>query len=164
MRRVLTRTVLAVVTVLLVSLAPVSAAFPAITMIYGESNQKPIFVTFTNVPDEEMYAFLTCARSNSAKVGTLGTRKFLKIATYWNMNVWKHYLDDPTLLSQLKPEAANQHGRLYLPTSTDAAIVVSADYSVRPTPIPSELKDFVTSCTLSATDVAAALRLGIPGF
>ena len=94
----------------------------------------------------------------------MGTRRFARIASYWNMNVWKKYLDNPNLLPELKPEAANQHGRLYLPTRTEGAIVVSADYTNGIRADSQRPEDFVTSCTLTSNDLAAARRLGIPGF
>jgi hypothetical protein len=166
MRCTLTRTILAFAALLPISLAPVSAVSQAISMIYGESIQKPVFVTFTQVSDIETYAFLTCARSSQAKtVEDIGTRRFVRIASYWDMNVWKKYLDNPNLLPELKPEAANQHGRLYLPTPTAGAIVVSAGYRMGSAPpIPSRPEDFVASCTLTSNDLATARRLGIPGF
>ena len=164
MRCAFTRTILAFVALLLIPPGPVSAVSQSISMIYGESSQKPVFVTFRQVSDMETYAFLTCARSEPVKVRDLGTRPFLRIASYWDANVWKKYLDDPNLLPGLKPESANQHGRLYLPTPTEPAIVVSADFTFGSAPIPSASEDFVKSCTLTPNDLDAARRLGIPGF
>ena len=83
MRCALTRTILAFVALLPISSAPVSAASQAISMIYGESSQKPIFVIFTQVSDMETYAFLTCARSSPGKVEDMGTRRFMRIASYF---------------------------------------------------------------------------------
>ena len=161
MRCALTRTILASAALLLIPPEPVSAVSQSISMIYG--GQNPIFVTFRQVSDMETYAFLTCARSDPAKVKDLGRRPFLRIASYWNANVWKKYLDDPNLLPELKPESANQHGRLYLPTPTEPAMVVSADFTFESAPIPSRPEDFVKSCTLTPDDLAVARRLGVPG-
>lgn len=166
MRSVFTRTILALGVTGLVALpAPVSAVSQAISMIYGESIQKPVFVTFTLGSDISTYAFLTCALSSPAKLGDLGGRRFLRIASYWNSNVWKKYVDDPGLLPELKPESANQHGRLYLPTRDEPAVVVTVDARIESAlPIPSEPGAFTKSCTLTSEDLATARRLGIPGF
>ena len=144
---------------------PVSAVSQSITMVYGDSNPRPVFVTFTQVSDMDTYAFLTCARSDSAKVGDLSGRQFLRIASYWDQYLWKKYLDDPRLLPELKPESANQHGRLYLPTRDEPAIVVTTRERIGVAlPIPGGTETFVKSCVLTSEDVAVARRLGIPGF
>jgi hypothetical protein len=94
----------------------------------------------------------------------MGSRPFLKIASYWENNVWRKYLDDPALLPELKPEWANQHGRLYLPTDTEPATIVSTDIQPgRPLPIPVNPSDFSKTCTLTSGDVATARQLRIPG-
>ena len=175
MQSVFTRTtILALgVAALVAPSAPVLAVSQAISMIYGDSSQKPVFVTFTDVSNIGTYAFLTCARSSPAKVGEsspakgrdLSGRPFLRVASYWNFNVWKKYIDDPRLLPELKPESANQHGRLYPPTRDEPAVVVTTDATIQSAlPIPGELGAFKESCTLTSEDLAVARRLGLPGF
>jgi hypothetical protein len=134
-------------------------------MIYGDLNQKPVFVTIKEVSDYETYGFLTCARSGSAKVKDMGGRRFLRIASYWNHNVWKKYVDDPGLLPDLKAESANQHGRLYLPTRNEPAIVLSTEADIASAqPIPSGPEGFRMACMLTSEDLATARRLGVAGF
>ena len=143
---------------------PVSAVSQSISMIYGDATQKPVFVIIKEVADYGTYSFLTCSRSDPSKVGDMGTRRFLRIASYWDQNVWKKYVEDPRLLPELKPESANQHGRLYLPTRDEPAIVVTTRERIGVAlPIPGGTETFVKSCVLTSEDLAVARRLGIPG-
>jgi hypothetical protein len=136
---------------------------PAIAMIYGTPLDRPIVVVPKEVSDLRTYAFLSCAASTPGSIGELGDRRFVRIAHYWDTAVWKKYLDNPTRRTELRPEAANQHARLYLPTSTDRAIVVATDFSLGPMPVPSSSADFFKACFLTEKDTQTALGIGIPG-
>jgi diadenosine tetraphosphate (Ap4A) HIT family hydrolase len=61
------------------------------------------------------------------------------------------------LRTELKPETANQHGRLYLPTPTEQAIIVVTDFRIdRPMAIPSSSTEFFKACFLTDEDAQTA--------
>lgn len=72
---------------------------------------------------------------------------------------------------ELKPEAASQHGRLYLPTADQpAAIVLTPPVMTSPDPgatraparpIPRELEDFASGRVLTPSETAALVAAGI---
>lgn len=142
---------------------PTHAAGPSIIMVYGGSLQKPISVVLKEVSDLSTYAFLSCG-SGSGTVKDVPNRPYVRIAMFWNKYLWERYLRDPNLLPQLKPEQANQHGRLYLPTSTEGATVVATTFKFNESvPVPENVTEFTTRCLLTAQDVETSRRLGIPG-
>ncbi len=149
----------------LIGPAPRAATMaPAITMIYGAPLAKPLFVVGKEISDLHTYAFLSCAQASPGSVGELGNRSFLSIANYWDTDVWKNYLDNPSLRTELKPEAANQHGRIYFPTAKERALVVVTDFTINgPMAISGSSTGFFKSCFVSDEDAATALRLGVPG-
>jgi hypothetical protein len=73
---------------------------------------------------------------------------------------------------ELRPEAASQHGRLYLPTANQPAAVVHTgpamtspdprETRARATPIPSQLTAFVFGRALTAGETAALVAAGVP--
>lgn len=72
---------------------------------------------------------------------------------------------------ELKPEAASQHGRLYLPTANQPAAVVLThpnmtspdprEARARATPIPSQLGDFASGRALTPGETATLVAAGI---
>ena len=87
---------------------------------------------------------------------------------YLNYDVfWGRFEPD-----ELKPEAASQHGRLYLPTADHpAAVVLTPPHMASPDPgatraearpIPSRLKDFVFGRALKPHETAALVAAGVP--
>ena len=73
---------------------------------------------------------------------------------------------------ELKPEAASQHGRLYLPTADRPAAVVLTNPNMtshepgatraEATTIPSQLKDFVFGRVITPSETAALVAAGVP--
>jgi hypothetical protein len=85
-------------------------------------------------------------------------RAYIDVAIFWGR------VDDP---ENVKPEAASQHARVYLPTRDEPAVVVITSPLMShptPVPVPSSLSDFVAGWRLTAEDMAAAKRLGVPIF
>jgi hypothetical protein len=99
---------------------------------------------------------------------------------FWGGDWWK-YVEDRQLLSTLRPEAANQHGRLYLPTATQPAVnlatpgfgcVSTTRQGLRRVgsgpppawPMPIDPRDLVCAVKLTTPDAQVARELGIPGF
>jgi hypothetical protein len=85
----------------------------------------------------------------------------LKNRPYVNLAIfWGQYDAD-----QFKPENASQHGRLYLPTASEPAIVVSTvpDMQKKSNPIPKELGDFAAVWTLAPQELTTLKSLGFPG-
>lgn len=156
---------------------PVFAISPSYIMFYGGELAAPVVlkVSFTLETDFLWSAFKrrdgTLPRDTMAK--RLAGRPYTNFAVFWGQ--W----DQPPA----KPELASQHGRLYLPTATEPAAVVSsfpamqdADRSLkapRAQPVPADLDEhrdaqgyvlgIVAGWVLSAQELAAAKRLGVPG-
>jgi hypothetical protein len=88
-------------------------------------------------------------------------RTYVKYAIFWGR--WEK--------KSLTPEAASQHGRLYLPTASEPAVVVLTDAVMddgspshpAARPIPVELGGFKMGWPVNAEDLATAKRLGVPG-
>jgi hypothetical protein len=155
---------LVIVLGLCLSLARVYAASPSIVMIYGPSLPKPVFVTMTNGQDAQKYLFLTCGGVGNLPRG-IEARPFVKVAAFWEHRLWSRYLADPKLLPELVPALSSQHGRLYLPTGTEPAFLVSTQFlNTKPVPIPEEPTAFELRCSLSGANTAVLRELGVPGF
>jgi hypothetical protein len=90
-----------------------------------------------------------------ALLNSLGTRPYVNLAIFWGQ-----YDAD-----QLKPDKASQHGRFYLPTASEPAIVVSTmpDMQKRSNPIPKELVGFAAVWTLGPQELTTLKHLGFPG-
>jgi hypothetical protein len=161
---------------------PTHAASPSIIMIYGEPLERPLFVTGYSVTPR--LGFLFFGRDTAPPAVTeadLKDRAFLKVAMFWGGDWWK-YVEDRRQLSALRPEDANQHGRLYLPTATQPAAALKTPgftclsttrqdlrrVASGPPPawpmMPIDPKDLVCAVKLTTPDAQVARELGIPGF
>ena len=87
-------------------------------------------------------------------LSALKNRPYVNLAIFWG-----RYESD-----QFKPENASQHGRLYLPTASEPAIVVATvpDMQKKSNPIPTELGGFAAVWTLGRRRSHHAQRSGIP--
>lgn len=178
---------------LVVLLAPsVRAAAPNFIMVYGGSLAKPIMI---DVWATKGTGFSFLFGGSTSGLGTsLDGRPYVKLAMFWNLpkdcsgrpcpggeTVLKNYLEDRSLLAQIKPEEANQHGRLYPPAGNAPAVVVATPWQAgsacaadvdghpvdglgRPRTIPDDVKGFSCGWTLAPEDVRALHDLGVPGF
>jgi hypothetical protein len=172
-----TRTALVgVVVSWLVCLEPVFAISPSYIMAYGGDRSGPLTI---RVGNDVRTSFLWETRirregtiERGSLAGRLSGRAFVKFAIFWG-----HWDDVPTA-----PDEASQHGRFYLPTPSEPAVIVVTspvmeEVGVRhpaARPIPVDFEDradahgdrigFVAGWTLSAEDLAQARSLfGLPG-
>jgi hypothetical protein len=157
-----------VVVVLMLGLmwTPVSAISPSAVMVYGGNLEAPILLRPANPSDFPAFSLLwwnagsylhptRTVQGESDLRNRLGQRPYLNLAIFWG-----RYDAD-----ELQPEHASQHGRFYLPTSSEPAIVVSTipDMQKRSSPVPGELGGFAALWTLSPEDQATLKGLGFPG-
>jgi hypothetical protein len=141
-----------------------SAIGPAAILLHGGGLQAPIVVR----PQIGSFIFMWGGGTRQydtqkpAPPTGLDGRRYLDYDVFWGRF-------EP---EELKPEAASQHGRLYLPTANQPAAVVltnpamtSPDPSetrARATPIPSQLKDFVFGRALTPGETAELVAAGVP--
>jgi len=155
--------ILGVAILVLVVSGSVAAIGPAAILLHGGGLQAPIVVH----PPIGSFIFMwgggTMYDHQSATIPSgLDGRRYLDYDVFWGRFAPE----------ELKPEAASQHGRLYLPTANQPAAVVltppvmtSSDPSATRAPerpIPSELKDFVSGRVLTPGETAALVAAGVP--
>ena len=163
----LARTWSIVVAMLLVGFSsrPVLAISPSAVMVYGENLKQPILLRPASPADFPAFGLLWWKAGSYANpnrtvkgdpqlVGDLKNRPYVNLAIFWGQY-------DP---DQLKPENASQHGRLYPPTASAPAIVVSTvpDMQKKSNPIPKDLWGFAAVWTLGAQELATLKGLGLP--
>jgi hypothetical protein len=153
-----------VVVVLLLVSRHLLAIGPAFVVLHGGTLQDPVVVH----PPIGSLVFMWAAGNmyEHQREGTIPTglagRRYLDYDVFWGR--FKP--------EELKPEAASQHGRLYLPTADEAAAVVltspvmtGEDPSATQapaTPVPRQLKDFVSGRALTPSETAALAAAGVP--
>ncbi len=174
----MTRTRAAVVGVMvlwLVSLEPVFAISPSYIIVYGERTSLQV----VRAGNDVLTSFLwetRARREGTIERGSLAARlsgrSYVKFAVFWGR--WD---EAPT-----SPEAASQHGRVYLPTATEPAVVVATSPVMEETgvhhpaarPVPTDFESFqdaagyrtgfVAGWKLSAEEFAEAKSLfALPG-
>ena len=137
---------------------------PAAIVLHGGVLQAPIVVR----PEIGSFIFMWGSgtmydRQSGASIPSgLDGRRYLDYDVFWGRFAPE----------ELTPEAASQHGRLYLPTKEQPAAVVltgpamtSPDPSetrARATPNSSQLKDFVYGRVLTPRETAALVAAGCP--
>ena len=179
MRQLLIRFAMTFVLALLVWI-PAQAAFPSIIMLYGEPLERPLFITQYIEGIEFLFAGYDKGQSPIVTVADLKDRPFLKVAIFWGGGWYKKYVVDGEPLSTLRPEDANQHGRLYLPTATEPAVALKTPgffcMSDRPGPrgghpgpppawpSPLDPNDLVCAVKLNTANAKVAHELRIPLF
>lgn len=153
------------VTVLLLCVSQSTSAIgPAAIVLHGGTIQSPIVLR----PNIGSFVFLWGGgtRYDQGRATAIPTdldgRRYLEYDVFWG---WF----EP---EELKPDAASQHGRVYLPTSNQPAAVVLTGPNMhnpepgatraKAVPIPSQLKDFVFGRALAPHETAALVAAGIP--
>ena len=156
--------ILGVVVLLVLVSRHLFAIGPAFIVLHGGTLQAPIVIN----PSIGSLVFMWAAGNmyEHQHEGTLPPglegRRYLDYDVFWG-----RFKPD-----ELKPEAASQHGRLYLATTDQAAAVVltspvmSGD-DPRATqaparPIPGQLKDFASGRALTSGETAALVAAGVP--
>jgi hypothetical protein len=147
------------------SSGPVLAVCPSAVMVYGEGLSRPILLQPASTDDipsfepfwrsESGYPHPGATLRGNPVLAGLRSRAYVKLAIFWG-----RYDAD-----QLKPENASQHGRLYLPTGSEPAMVISTppDMEKKSNPIPTELEGFASAWTLGPQQLATLKNLGLPG-
>jgi hypothetical protein len=142
-----------------------SAIGPAAILVHGGELQAPILIRPAIGSFVFMWGGGTIHYDTQAKAATatgLDGRRYLAYDVFWGRFAPE----------ELKPEAASQHGRLYLPTADRPAAVVLTNpnmTSLEPgatraeaTPIPSQLEDFVFGRVITPSETAALVAAGVP--
>jgi len=157
-----------VVAVLLVGFSsrPASAISPSAVMVYGEKLGQPILLRPASPEDFPAFGLLWWKAGSYANptrtvqgepqlLSDLRNRPYVNLAIFWG-----RYDAD-----EIKPGSASQHGRFYLPTASDPALVVvtAPDMQKKSNPIPKELVGFRAVWTLSPQDLTTLKALGFPG-
>jgi len=155
--------ILGVATLVLFVSRSLSAVGPAAILIHG--GELPAIIVYPNIGS---FQFMWAGgvphydTQRAAAPTGLEDRRYLEYDVFWGRF-------EP---EELKPEAASQHGRLYLPTADRPAAVVLTNPNMtgrepgatraEATPIPSQLKDFVFGRVLTPSETAALVAAGIP--
>ena len=156
--------VLGVVVLVLLISQSMSAIGPAFVVLHGGALQSPIVLRPAIGSLMFMWAggnWYEHQREMKIPSGLEGWR-YLDYDVFWGRFTPEEIL---------KPEMASQHGRLYLPTTDQAAAVVltSPDMDGGPgatqahaRPIPGQLKDFVSGRALTPSETGSLVGAGVP--
>jgi hypothetical protein len=157
--------VLGVAILLLFVSRSMSAIGPAVILVHGGELQAPLVIRPAIGSLVFMWGGGTPYYDRQPKAESptgLEGRRYLSYDVFWGRFAPE----------ELKPEAASQHGRVYLPTASQPAAVVltppnmtSPDPSetrARAVPIPSLLKEFVFGRALTPSEAAALVAAGVP--
>ena len=134
-------------------------------MVYGERLRAPIFLVSTHVDDMVPYEVLWNWNGAGRTAENLTDRPYLKIAMFWGFRDFADFIANPARRSELRPEQASQHGRLYLPTATRPGMVLVTAFSgTGPRAIPVSTADFSSVRVVDQSFAPVARNLGIPKF
>ena len=142
----------------LLATSPLFAVGPSYVMFYGSQLDAPIVQA---LPIGSATFLWSPYRAGGTIPSALEGRPYVKYAIFWGR--WEK--------KSLTPEAASQHGRLYLPTPSEPGMVVmthavmddgSPDHPAA-RPIPVDLGGFWKGWPVNADDLATAKRFGVPG-
>lgn len=137
-----------------------SAVSPAFIVLHGAGLQTPVVIRPGN--GGFMFMWATYENERTIPSGLQGKR-------YFDYDVyWGNFTTE-----EITPEAASQHGRLYLPTADQPlAIVVVTEAYMRgdvpgsrrasSRPIPSQLDGFLTGRALTLNETADLAAAGVP--
>lgn len=171
-----------VVLFVIAAVASIRAASPAVIMVYGGALPQPVFIGPRDIADMSSparhYGFLFGGSTERFDQDLTG-RPFLNLAMFWSGELWKKAEADPSFVQQLRPDAAEQHGRLYLPLNGEPAVVIATPFNAgascrvdvdgnpvgglirRPAPVAQ--KGFPCGWTLGDNELVVLRSLKIPG-
>jgi hypothetical protein len=142
-----------------------SAISPAYLLVYGGTLPAPSVVAI-RAADRTDFLWDAISRGGARLRGDtvlhgtipagLEQRRYISVAIFWGM---------PTAQSVMKPENASQHARIYLPTTSEPAVVVATtpDMSGMPAPVPAQPDGFVAGWTVTPAELDALRAMGVPG-
>ncbi len=104
---------------ILASALPAAAAAPRLVMVYGNGLPQPVILS-----SWEENGTLLSAATEAADISpeSLAGRPYFRLAFFWGLQ-WDEYVGSGKLLSELKPDQANQYGRYYPATSSSSAVL-----------------------------------------
>jgi hypothetical protein len=132
------------------------AQTPTVVMFYGDPLKEPIYLT-----DADAALFGGLLAPASIKATDLGNRPYRAVAIFWASR--SNPANNGTPVAQLKPEMAWQHGRLYLPTAGQPAVLLTTMLTkvAQGVPIPSNAAAFVWGGPVSDAALAVLKQKGI---
>ena len=122
MRRITLSSILITAVLLLGTRPGYGVAGPAIVMFYGPTLAKPVHFV-VDIP----YLGMVDQPTTPGEIpeSELAGRSYVNFAAFWHHPTWAPYLADPDLLVTLRPEQGSQHGRIYPPTPSEPAVLLS---------------------------------------
>jgi hypothetical protein len=126
------------------------------------------------------YRFLF-GRSADRTSEDLTNRPYFGLAMFWGGDLWARAEATPAVMTGLRPEAANQHGRLYPPVGSEPAVVIATPFMAgspcardvdgqpvtgfgHPRLIPKDVKGFPCGWILGDDELKLLRDLAVPGF
>ena len=103
-----------------------SAFTPSVLMFYGGPLSRPVHLVVRTSDEMDYNGVFWGASGRPVEPEMMGERPYIQMAFFYGIKV--ETLTDAALAA-LKPEDANQHGRLYLPRGTVRASAVSTAYA-----------------------------------
>lgn len=170
------RTLIAVVISAVALTSPVvtARAFPSVLMFHGGTLKQPVFATPRSVPEAEAHVGFWCGRSSAVSDRMLTERPFVNIAVFWIPWSRVDTADEvKALTATLKPEQANQHGRIYSARDGVGAAAVTSDFPrgssrsatnevvFNPQQVPMRAADYVYGCWLTDDEIETARKIGV---
>ena len=116
--------------VLLATSTPAFAAAPRLVLVYGDRLTQPVVLD-----DWWENLALLLGDEQPEEVADLDGRPYLELALFWG-RAWDQYVRDGNPLAALRPEQANQRGRLYLGTADLPPLLAINGVRLKTTPGP----------------------------
>ena len=160
MTRARPRTLLLGLAVLsLVASTQASVISPSYVMFYGGQIDAPVVQKLW--PGSGSEFLWSPYRAGGTIPDGLEGRPHVRFAIFWG--AWNE--------QPMRPEGASQHGRLYLPTTSEPGVVVMTAAAMddgtpgRPAarPIPADLAGFASGWAVTSADLGTAKAFGVPG-
>ena len=141
--------------------ASLHAAFPRLIMVSGGALKSPVVMTDWDLTAKMLQ---NLGASKSVPVAQLEGRPFLQVSMFWGPQ-WKQFMDDGRAVASLRPEQANEFGRLYPAVGNQPAMLIlsgaPSHFDGARTP-PATLNDYRYAYELTAIPVGILTRAGIP--
>jgi hypothetical protein len=105
--------------------------------------------------------FHDLANPTSIRVSGLGDQKYFDVAIFWGPR-FMPYRNAQKPLTELTPEQAGQHGRLYVATPTAPAVLLQTYPRQVPVPIPADTSLYIWGGVVPDSGVERMIRAGVP--